>query len=304
MKRFHNTGLIVLDWIDIICFSFFVGSVAAHIYKQYKKIKKNRLKDPLLLVSEDPLVSELKHKSSTLMLSEKGKLLKLPLIRGGEILPKNFSMYSILFKNKSFLDLLKAILLAEQTKKRLVLLQYFFIMFEKVLSKTFRLSFALDASLDCVKVLMLAFPSSLAGFLIGAATAYSFVPTLLPLIILYARGIEEIVDPTSKCRIFCKAAEELHNKELKIEMKKLISSLVENTSAGVKTPLDAIDVTHVICVEEPLSIVQRHKLREVVESTQARKRVQHFSEFIKKFPECGVIPSNLMPEEIRRKITE
>ena len=40
------------------------------------------------------------------------------------------------------------------------------------------------------------------------------------------------------------------------------------------------------CTENKLSLTQRFRLKEVISSVKARKRVQHFSEFIKKFSEC------------------
>lgn len=127
---------------------------------------------------------------------------------------------------------------------------------------------------------------------------------LLPLAFLYGRGIEDIPDPSDKCRALCKIAEEIHNKELLVEMKKL-TPLVEDASAGIKPTLDkVVDVKHVICVEEPLSIVERHKLRTLIRSTKAQNRVKHFSEFIKKFPEYEIIPEQVISEQIVRKITK
>jgi hypothetical protein len=58
-----------------------------------------------------------------------------------------------------------------------------------------------------------------------------------------------------------------------------------------------------LCVEEKLSLLERYKLREVIKSAKARKRVQHFSEFIKKFPECDADPEAVY-EEIVEKIAE
>jgi hypothetical protein len=44
-------------------------------------------------------------------------------------------------------------------------------------------------------------------------------------------------------------------------------------------------------------------LRELIKSEKARKRVQHFSEFIKKFPECDADPKAVY-EQIVEKIAE
>jgi len=45
-----------------------------------------------------------------------------------------------------------------------------------------------------------------------------------------------------------------------------------------------------LCTENKLSLTQHFRLKEVIRSAKARKRVQHFSEFIKKFPECDPDP--------------
>lgn len=117
---------------------------------------------------------------------------------------------------------------------------------------------------------------------------------LAPLAILYGRGIEDISDSYAKCKAMCKFAAEYHNKELAMQMKN-VNSLVEDASNALQLPLDKVpllptDQVPLVCVEEKLSLLQRYKLREMSTSAKARKRVQHFSEFIKKFPECDADP--------------
>ena len=81
---------------------------------------------------------------------------------------------------------------------------------------------------------------------------------------------------------------------------KELTSLVEDTSNAIQLPIDQVPLVY---VEEKISLLQRFKLRKLIESEKARKRVQHFSEFIKKFPECDADPEAVY-EEIVEKIIE
>jgi hypothetical protein len=54
-----------------------------------------------------------------------------------------------------------------------------------------------------------------------------------------------------------------------------------------------------MCVEEKLSLLERFKLKQLIKSENAKKRVKYFSEFIKNFSEC-----NVDPEAIYEKIVE
>ena len=96
----------------------------------------------------------------------------------------------------------------------------------------------------------------------GMITANPLASVLLPLAILYGRGIEDVPDPYERCKAFCKAAEEFHNKQLTIEMKEL-NSLVEDASNALGLPLEKVPL---LCVEEKLSLLQRYKLRQLIES--------------------------------------
>ena len=73
------------------------------------------------------------------------------------------------------------------------------------------------------------------------ATIYShpLASALLPLAILFGRGIEDIPDPYEKCRLICKVAEEYHNKQLMLEMKNL-NSLLEDAAAALQLPIDEV----------------------------------------------------------------
>ena len=286
MKRLH-TGVIVIDTIDIICISVSVGSGLGYLVKKYRQYKRTRV--------DDPIVTELKEKSPVLMFSEDRKPLKLPLVRGGD----SIKGLSLLIKNKKFALLIRAIVHAKSKQKQLRLLRMFFFTCNVLLTYSVGISFAVGGSLNYTQFILIAFPSTIGGFVIGLATANPLASILLPLAILYSRGIEDIPDPYRKCKAICKVAEEFHNKELAIEMTEL-KSLVEDTSAALQLPLDKVPL---LCVEEKLSLLQRYKLKEVIKSAKARKRVQHFSEFIKKFPECDADPEAVY-KQITKKISE
>ena len=128
----------------------------------------------------------------------------------------------------------------------------------------------------------------------GTIYAHPLASAVLPIAILFGRGIEDIADPYEKCRLICKAAEEYHNKQLMLEMENL-NSLVEDAAATLQLPIDKVPL---LCIEQPLSLLERYKLKEVIRSAKARKRVQYFSEFIKKFPECDADPEAIYKEVI------
>ena len=123
----------------------------------------------------------------------------------------------------------------------------------------------------------------------GQVIKNPLVSVLLPLAIFYGRGIEDIPDPYEKCRQLCKIAEKFHNHELAMEMKKF-NSLLEDMSTGLQLPLDEVPL---VCVEDKMSLLQRFKLRQLIESTRSQNRVQHFDEFIKKFPKCDANPEDV-----------
>lgn len=80
-------------------------------------------------------------------------------------------------------------------------------------------------------------------------------------------------------------------------MKKL-NLLVEDASTALQLTLEKVDL---LCVEEKLSLLQCYKLNKLTKSTKTRKRVQYFSEFRKKFPECEA-NSEAVYEHITEKI--
>jgi len=284
MKKLHS-GVIILDSIDIICISFSVGSGLAYLVRRHKEKR-----------DVDPIVSELKQKSRVIAISTDGKPLKLPLVRGGAETPK---VLSLAIKNKRLAALIRAIATAKKSQKFLRLLQIYFAVLNASLTSSLGLRFAVGGSLHWTQIILISAPASVGGFLVGQAIANPLSSVFLPLVILYGRGIENIPDPYEKCKIFCKVAEEFHNNQLAIEMVKL-NSMVEDTSTALQLPLDKVSL---VCVEEKLSLLQRFKLRQLIKSERVQKRVQHFSEFIKQFPECDVDPKDVY-EQVVGKITE
>ena len=285
MKRLH-TGIIVLDGIDILCISFSAGSMIAYGYKKYRNYRR------IKITGKDPIVDELKKKSPIQMGSEKNKPLKLPLMRGGDSKIKG---YSLMIKSKKIAKILRAIFHAKRSQKKLRLLQDCLMILNGLLTTSTGLRIAISGSLSYVQILLIALPSTIGGFLLETISEYPVVSALLPIAILLGRDIENVPDPYEKCRILCKAAEEYHNKQLMLEMQNF-RSLVEYASDTLQLPLDQVPL---LCTENKISLTQRFELKEVIRSARARKRVQHFSEFIKKFPECDADPETVFKEIIK-----
>ena len=235
MKRLY-TGLIVLDTIDIICISFFVGSSIVSLVKIYRKEK--------LTKPEDPIVAELKEKSLVIAVSTDGKTLKLPLVRGGQ------RFISLGIENKKLTALIMAIVNAKKGQKLFRFLQITFFIINGLSTSIVGLRFALGGTLDCTQVILIVVPSMAGGILMRIVTANPLVSVLLPIGILYGRGIEDIPNPYKNCQILCKVAEEFHNKQLAIEMIKL-NSVIENPLTVPQLPFDPVSL---VCVEQKLSL--------------------------------------------------
>ena len=283
MKRLP-TGVLILDTLDIVCISFSAGSIIAYGFKRYRNYRR------IKITGEDPIVNELKRKSPIQMFPKKGKPLKLPLMRGGD----KIRGFSLMIKNKKLAQIMMAIVNARKNQKKLRLLQDVLFILNGLLTTSTGLRIAAGGSLNYTQILLIAFPSTIGGFLMGIIYAHPLASAVLPIAILFGRGIEDIPDPYEKCRFMCKAAEEYHNQQLRLEMKNF-NSLVEDAAAALQLPIDKVPL---LCTEQPLSLVERYKLKEVIQSAKARKRVQHFSEFIKKFPECNADPEAIYQEVI------
>ena len=275
MKKLH-TGEILFDSLDILIISLTTGSSLAYLIRKYKGRKS-----PIVAISIDD------------------KPLKLPVVRGGD----QFRALSLRIRNNRLADLLRAIITASRKQKQLKLLQIMFAILNTLLTSSVGLRFAVGGSLDVTQIILIAFPATVAGFILERVVENPLATVILPLAILYGRGIENVPDPSEKCKILCKVAEEFHNKQLKLEMKEL-HSLVEDTSPALQLPkLPLVDEVPLVCVEEKGSLLQRYQLRQLVESEKARNRVQNFREFIKRFPECDPDPEAVY-EHVVEKVRE
>jgi hypothetical protein len=280
MKRLH-TGVIVFDIIDILCLSFSAGSLIAYGLKRYRNYGIIKITD------EDIIVTELKRKSPINVFSEKGKPLKLPVLRGGD----EVRALSIMIKSKKLARIMMVIINARKNQRRLRLLQDVLFIFNGLLTNKLGLRFAAGGSLSYVQIILIAFPSTIGGFMMGTISAYPLMTAVLPIAILLRQGIEDIPDPYEKCKFICKTAQDYHNQQLMLEMKNLDSLVAPKL-------VPQVNQISLLCTEEPLSLVERYKLKEVIKSAKARNRVQHFSEFIKKFPECDADPRAVYEEVI------
>jgi hypothetical protein len=305
MKRINQTGVIILDMFDLICLSISFGATLVCFYNIYKEHKERRN-------GNDSLVTDLREKSPIVTYSEKGKPLKLPSIRGGDMenlqgyppndqLSKNFKIvFSTVIKSRKFFEIWQSIMYARKAKRHLKLLQFVFMIGNAVLTKSVGLRVAIGGSYSYTEIIIISFASTISGVVLALISKYPYIAATIPLGLVYGRGIEavDLPNPAEKCRIICKAAEQIHNKQMLIEMKQL-TPLVKNTSAALDLPVEPV---YVACVEEKLSIVERFKLKEVIRSEKAKKRIQNFSQFIKKFPECDVDPNVVYPEIVKKVI--
>lgn len=92
--------------------------------------------------------------------------------------------------------------------------------------------------------------------------AHPLASAVLAIAILFGRGIEDIPDLYEKCKLICKAAEKYHNKQLMLEMKNF-DSFIKDTAAAIEFPIDKVSL---FCTEQPLSLLERYKLKEVIEN--------------------------------------
>jgi len=283
MKKLH-TGVIVLDSIDILCMSFFTGSMITYCFKTYRGYRK------IKITGEDTIVEELKRNSPINTFSEKNDPLKLPLMKNGD----KIRGFSLMIKNQKLAQVIMAIVNARKNQKKLRLLKDILFILNVLLTNTTGLSIVAGGSVSYTQIILIVFPSTIGDFLMGAISTYPLAIAVLPIVILFGRGIEDIADPYEKCRFSSKAAEKYHNQQLMLEMENLDSLLV-NAAVAIQLLIDKVPL---LCVEQLFSLLERYKLTEVIKSAKARQRVQHFSKFIKKFSECDANPEALYQEVI------
>lgn len=292
MKRLH-TGVIILDVFDIVGISFSVGSMLAYGYQRYKarKIVKMKGQDPIIgeLKKIDPIIGELKKKSPLQWITHNGIPFsaKVTLIQGGH---EKTRLFSLILKNKKLAKGFIGLMQARKNQRLLLLLQTYFFLINNLLTRSMGLRIAASGSFSYIQIILIAFPSTIGGFLIGAMSKHPLAVAFLPIGLLAGRGIEDVPDPYENCRMYCKAAEEFYNKQLLLEMEKL-GSFGKDASDAIPLPL--------LCTENKLSLLERFKLREQIRTDKGRKRVKYFSEFIKELPECAPNPEEILEEILK-----
>lgn len=224
--------------------------------------------------------------------------MNLPLIRGGN----NVQLVSLVIKHKRLLALLKTIINARRMQRQLRLLRLLFIILNASLTYSVGLRVAIGGSVDYAQFILIAVPGTIGGFIMEHVPVNPLAIVFLPLAILFGRGIEDILAPSEKCKNLCKFTEKFHNKQLAIEMKELGSFVdVEGTPTALQFPLDKIPSgLPLVCVQDKLSLLQRYKLRSFIEGKRIQKCAQHFSEFIKKFPECEAAPEDVYKQVVKK----
>ena len=81
----------------------------------------------------------------------------------------------------------------QKKKQKLVkLLQINFAIFNAVLTSSTGLHFAIGGSLDYTEFILIAFPATVGGFLMGQVIENPLAIALLPLTIFYSHGISSI----------------------------------------------------------------------------------------------------------------
>lgn len=96
----------------------------------------------------------------------------------------------------------------KRKQKQLRLLRVFFVTLNEVLTSSVGLRLAIGEFLDYTQFLLIAFPPTVSGFVMGLVISNPLASVLLPLAILDCRGIEDILDPSKKCKAIWKVAEE------------------------------------------------------------------------------------------------
>jgi hypothetical protein len=278
MKRTLK-GLYVLDSIDVFLLAFSFGGTISYFLK-----RKNR---------PDPLIKELKdisrireNKRLVQPFKPDGSMMNGKLLGGREEGIKGIFLVSILIKNPKFVALITKILKLYQRQKKM---RFFFALFNALIASSVGIKFAAGGGSGYLQILLIVLPSSISGFLLANLSQNPLSTIFLPLLFFLGRDIETIVDPELKCRILCKFSEVYHNKQILAEMKNITPLLQE-----IQEPL--------VCVEQRLSLIERYKLRQLTKNTLAKNRIKHFSEFIKKFPDCVPDLENLYQEIFKEEL--
>lgn len=284
------SGKLILDRIDYICIGVITGTIGGKVFKIYRK--RRQIYSGTI---PDPIVRELKKNSPIITFTENGKPLKLPFVRAGDLILNSGEIlkgFRLAVKNRRFAKLLHALLYMKTKQQQLQFLRITLFVMNNFLQSGVGLRFLASGSLQGVDIMMLIFPSTIASFIYAQINDNSFIPIGAALAVLLGREVKYVEDPTEKCRVLCRFAENYHNEQIIMEMKKL------NNNKDMLPLLH--DFKFVSCQEKKLSLVQRYKLKQMVQNKKIRQQVQHFSEFIKKFPECTPDPETVYEEAIKK----
>ena len=278
MKR-NLSGFYILDSIDFCLLAFSFGGTISYLLQ-----KKSR---------EDPLIKELKDISRILETKPlvqpfrpDGSMITGKLLGGRDEAVKGIFLVSLLIKNPKFVGLITKILKLYQKQKKM---RFFFALVNAMIASSVGIKFAAGGSAGYLQILLIVLPSSISGFLLANISQNPLSTIFLPLLFFLGRDVETIIDPELKCRILCKFSEVYHNRQILAEMQKITPLLQE-----IHEPL--------ICVEQKLSLIERYKLRQLTKNTLAKNRIKHFSEFIKKFPDCVPDLENLYQEIFKEEL--
>lgn len=289
MYKLRN-GVLLLDAIDLLCISSLSGCIIAFLFNKYKDnkcadpiVKDNKWADPVVENNKwtDPIVKELRNTSPLIMLSRSKKILRFPLVRGGN----DIQVFYLFIQSRKLARALFLLWNARENQRRLKLLQVILFMSNKFLftNTGFIFGSAVSTNLSYTQIILIMFPGTLSGFLVSSLLTFPLILSVLPIAIMMGRfSVQDIVDSHEHCRVLCKAAESYHNKKLVLEMK---------NSEKLLPPLK--------CVEQRVSLVERHRLIEIVKNNKSKARIKHFSEFLKGFPECDATKEDVYEEIVK-----
>lgn len=132
--------------------------------------------------------------------------MKIPIvtINGGVLIPGRNDLirgYILKLKSKKLAKILKAVVQAKKSQKNLRFLQNVLIILNGLLTTSTGFRIAVGGHLSYIEIILIAFPSTIGGFILGMISQYPIASALLPLVIVLGRDIEDISNPYEKCRI-------------------------------------------------------------------------------------------------------
>ena len=272
MIKIYPNGLVCLDLYDFVLVTFCVGNTIGYVVRR-KMAKRSET------IVQDPIINELKSRSPRLLRSENGMMIKLPLngARGGNKRSATM-LFSLIIRSPKFAAFLRLLLEAKRKQRQLLFLRIMFTALNKFITNNAGIYIHIsNASYDYVKLIMIGVSSTTTGVMLGLFLQNSIALSGFSLLALYMRDIEYV--EYDNCALLCKAVQTYHNTGILQEMRSTIQ-ITKDELLELEPPV------YLSCFEEKTSLIQRYKLRELLDSKSGKRRIQHFSEFIKRFPEC------------------